>query len=84
MTGDNWIVECNTKYWIRDQPIRLRHADTKKHLYTRKADKFTNQNCRGCPIIGQLEISSKSAASESNSLWKSNEGLYFPHDSTEL
>lgn len=53
-TGDNWIVECESKekYWIRGAPVSFRHVDTSKYLSTGEVFKFTTQNCgHQCPIM---------------------------------
>ena len=54
--GDNWRVECDHKYWTRNQDFRLFHMDTQSYLGTAKNVEF-NQNTCGmqCPIMGHLE-----------------------------
>jgi dolichyl-phosphate-mannose--protein O-mannosyl transferase len=55
-SGDDWIVECSTENWMRGQPVRLLHVDTKKYLAGSSNVKFTQQNCgHSCPILHQLE-----------------------------
>jgi dolichyl-phosphate-mannose--protein O-mannosyl transferase len=27
-TGDHWIVVCRGDYWMRDEPVMLKHVDT--------------------------------------------------------
>lgn len=72
-TGDNWKVECygnGVQEWNRDTPVAFLHVDTGKRLYTRRQDAFDNNNCRGCPIVGQLEISAhNTGAQDANALW---------------
>jgi hypothetical protein len=85
-TGDNWVVECaaGATLWMRDAPIAFQHVDTGKRLYTRRQDGFDNNNCRGCPIVGQLEISAHSvASSDANALWVTEDGIYFPLAQTD-
>jgi len=81
-TGDNWKVECFDKQateWTRESPVSFVHIDTGKRLYTRKSDAFDNNNCRGCPIVGQLEISAHSTGiQDPNALWITEDGIYFP------
>lgn len=81
MLGDNWILECNTDYWRRDDPVRFKHAATQKYkLYS--YDVFSNIQlwyyCRylhstghtyGRPINGQREISGYPSPTQQN-LWK--------------
>lgn len=53
-TGDNWIVECESKekYWVRGAPVSFRHVDTAKYLSTGEVHKFNTQNCgHQCPIM---------------------------------
>jgi hypothetical protein len=47
------------------------------YLSTDLAAKFNQQNCRNCPIQGQLEVR---AVPQKNRLvmWKTNEGFYVP------
>ena len=66
--GDNWIVECDEKYWRRDESVRLRHEQTKKYLYV-SGDQY------GRPISGQMEVSCYQYANQGN-LWQVNEGIY--------
>jgi dolichyl-phosphate-mannose--protein O-mannosyl transferase len=55
-TGDDWIVECSTKLWMRDQQVRFFHVDTQKYLAGSANVKFTAQNCgHNCPILHHLE-----------------------------
>lgn len=81
-TGDNWVVECATAgaaFWMRDAPVAFLHVDTGKRLFTLRKDIFDQSNCRGCPIVGQLEMSAHSVkASDPNALWVSEDGIYFP------
>jgi len=80
-TGDNWKVECsgNADEWARETLVSFFHVDTGKRLFTRKADAFDNNNCRGCPIVGQLEISAhQTGIQDPNALWVAEDGIYFP------
>ena len=60
--------------------LSLHHVDTGKRLYSRRVDEFTQQNCRGCPIIGQLEISAAAVnPSDSHAQWSiPHSGILFP------
>jgi len=82
-SGDNWKVECYGKpkdgLWGRETAVSLVHVDTGKRLYTRRSDEFNNNNCRGCPIVGQTEISAHATGlQDANALWKVEDGIYFP------
>lgn len=82
-TGDNWKIEClgGRSEWPMDGSISLVHVDTEKRLYTRKSDMFDQNNCRGCPIVNQLEISAHSTPiGDGNALWQiqQNSGIFFP------
>lgn len=55
-TGDDWVVQCKTKYWMRDSSVRILHTDTNRYLAGSANVKFTQQNCgHGCPILNHLE-----------------------------
>ena len=62
-SGDDWRVECSgglsagSELPLASASFSLLHVDTGKRLYSRRMDEFTQHNCRGCPIIGQLEVS---------------------------
>jgi len=65
--------------WLRTTPFTLTHADTGLKLYTARDAQFNNNNCRGCPIIGQLEMSCiGSGASGDSSRWRVDDGILFP------
>lgn len=66
--GDNWIIECDEKYWRRDESVRIRHEQTKKFLHV-TGDQY------GRPISGQMEVSCYQYANSGN-LWQVNEGVY--------
>jgi hypothetical protein len=76
-TGDNWKVGCAGKFWKRGKTVSFQHVDTSKYLSTDAGSKFNQQNCRNCPIQGQLEVR---AVSQKNRLvmWKTVEGFYIP------
>lgn len=81
--GDNWKVECfkssASGEWERDAPVAFQHMETGRRLYSRRQDAFDNNNCRGCPIVGQLEISAhQTGAQDPNALWQAEDGIYFP------
>jgi len=85
-TGDNWQLECAGQFWTREQPFSLLHIDTHKRLFTHSSNDFNNNNCRGCPIIGQLEISCHGVGQQDqNAKWVTADGIYFadPTASTE-
>ena len=50
------------------------------YLYAKKSDMFNDQNCRNCPIVGQLEISAYNNRNPSDKFaqWQTAEGIYFP------
>lgn len=75
-TGDDWLIECptlsegSTISMSSSIPLSFLHIDTNKRLYARRSDEFNNNNCRGCPIVGQLEISASSTSNkDSNAQW---------------
>jgi len=80
-TGDNWRIEClsGQQEWTRDVSVSFVHVDTGKRLFTRRQDAFDNNNCRGCPIVGQLEISAHSTVTQDvNAQWFVDDGIFFP------
>lgn len=80
-SGDNWRVECKAGQteWKRDAPVSFLHVDTGKRLYTRRADMFDQNNCRNCPIQGQLELSAHQVpATDANAKWIVEDGVFFP------
>ena len=90
-TGDSWRVDCSDPqhtvgYALALTPpnaaphaLSLVHVDTGKRLYSRRIDEFTQQNCRGCPILGQLEVSAaQAAASDAHAQWSVAAGVLFP------
>mmetsp|Transcript_8942 Transcript_8942/g.17499 ORF Transcript_8942/g.17499 Transcript_8942/m.17499 type:complete len:225 (-) Transcript_8942:75-749(-) len=82
-SGDNWRVDCDshTGFWQRDSKVKFMHADTGGCLFAQKEVAFTNQNCRGCPIIGQLEVcglQNCAHVSSPDAMWKASDGIFFP------
>ena len=90
-TGDNWRVECSAAQQVvgstialpassHSTSLSLHHVDTGKRLYSRRVDEFTQQNCRGCPIIGQLEVSANHATpTDAHAQWSiPHSGVLFP------
>lgn len=67
-TGDHWMVNCDRKYWIQGESIRLQHVDTGKWL-------TLSSNTYGRPIHGQKEIVG-AANPSSLSYWKTLEGVH--------
>jgi len=80
-TGDNWRVECESgDFWLRTTPVTFTHIDTGKKLFSRSSDQFNNNNCRGCPIIGQLEVScAMVSSSDRDAFWLADDGIFFPN-----
>lgn len=73
----------NDNLWIRGQTIFLRHKQTKHYLFTSKKADFNDQNCRNCPINGQLEISCVPKRLK-GAKWITHHGVYFrPIDEVE-
>lgn len=54
--GDNWKVVCDGKYWNRDKYVKFQHVQTRRYLTSSTSNKFNEQNCPHCPILGQLEV----------------------------
>ena len=88
-TGDNWRIECSGSAGLHfGSPlpaaapyVALVHIDTGRALYSRRADEFNQHNCRGCPIVGQLEVSAAAApvATDQHAHWALvDSGISFP------
>lgn len=67
-TGDHWTIHCKSKYWLRGDPVKLKHSDT--HMWL-----SVTSNSYGRPIYGQLEVVASTHA-DSSSLWKTAEGVF--------
>jgi len=86
--GDNWRIECSSQSGLHfGSPlpataplVSFVHVDTGKVLYSRRADEFNQHNCRGCPIVGQLEVSAAAApATDQHAHWALvDSGISFP------
>lgn len=81
--GDNWMLECqgNVEKIVGSTKFRLRHINTDNYLYARRAYKFDDSNCRGCPINGQGEVSGASYRDD-NTFWEVVGGYFFPETDT--
>jgi len=59
--GDNFIIECESNdvdgVVYGKTIFYIKHRDTGKYLYTDNGSKYTEHNCRRCPIVGHSEIS---------------------------
>lgn len=84
--SDNWFIECKDK--VNGDNIEgktyfyLRHEVTSAYLYAEKRSIFDNNNCRRCPIIGQLEISA-TKSKDNKALWRFVSGYFYsPIDKT--
>eukprot|EP00472_Partenskyella_glossopodia_P014168 CAMPEP_0197539176 /NCGR_PEP_ID=MMETSP1318-20131121/61862_1 /TAXON_ID=552666 /ORGANISM="Partenskyella glossopodia, Strain RCC365" /LENGTH=219 /DNA_ID=CAMNT_0043097813 /DNA_START=44 /DNA_END=703 /DNA_ORIENTATION=+ len=80
--GDNWIVKCDSHsgYWQRDSLVKLMHPNTGSCLFAEKKTAFTQQNCRNCPIVGQLEVSGLQQCqhiASKDAEWKAADGIFF-------
>ena len=74
--GDNWKVECSTKYWTRGSPVRLQHVDTGKYLGTSANVEFNSKTCGpNCPIMNHLEAFGRSSA-DSHTVMKVEQGIH--------
>lgn len=80
-TDDSWRVECPSggSLWLRGTNVAFKHVATGAYLFTRRMDEFTNNNCPGCPIVNQLEISANTNVAPSDSLaqWRAYDGIYY-------
>lgn len=77
-TGDNWKVECaagGEEYWPRNGRVAIQHVDTGAYLRTARTSAFDNNNCRGCPILGQLEVSA-GRSKDANIYWGIEDGVF--------
>ncbi|EGG23750.1 hypothetical protein DFA_05885 [Cavenderia fasciculata] len=70
--GDNWRVETidGSDIWMRGQPIRLYHLDTKFYLHANPNAKYQH------PIPGQMEVCGI-AKKDNDNKWQTEEGVYF-------
>ena len=79
--GDNWEIECESDdvdgYVYGKTNFYLKHRDTGLYLYTDGGSKYTEYNCRRCPIVGHSEISGARGKLK-NGLWKVHSGFFFP------
>jgi len=72
--GDNWVIVCTSKYWSRNDKVRIKHVATEHFLHV-SGDTY------GRPINGQSEISAYPSAN-ANNYWEAAEGIYIkPSDS---
>ncbi|PVU97418.1 hypothetical protein BB559_002048 [Furculomyces boomerangus] len=72
--GDEWIVECKdsgSKQWLREEAIKLKHAETKKYLQA-LSNKAYNR-----PIDGHMEVSCSANPSKKADSWAALDGYYF-------
>ena len=79
-SSDNWFIE-----W-KDKPngenvegktyFYLKHEITNAYLYAEKLSIFDNNNCRHCPIKGQLEISATNSK-DNKALWRFVSGYFY-------
>lgn len=78
-SGDNWLVECEEEqgFWRRGEDVKFKHVDTGKWLATSTRSDFNQNNCRNCPIQGQLEVRAQSAGNH-DADWRTAEGYFFP------
>jgi dolichyl-phosphate-mannose--protein O-mannosyl transferase len=80
--GDNWIIECDSEdvegYIYGKTKFYLKHRDTGNYLYSDTNSKYTENNCRRCPIVGHSEISSQRFKAKNGGLWKIHSGFFFP------
>lgn len=67
-TGDHWMVYCKSRYWVKNESMRLKHVDTGMWL-------SLSGNVYGRPIFGQLEVVC-SEKSDTSSYWRTAEGVY--------
>lgn len=83
---DNWIVSCPSAYWKRKDAVSFTHAISGKSLYTSSTSQFNQQNCRNCPIVGHLEVSTTnlSPVSRLQATFHADSGVYFPVSAENL
>lgn len=74
-TGDNWLLECNTEFWDRNDPVTLKHVDTHTYL-------GVSGRVYGTPIPGQAEVIGEySSDSLPHVQWVTAEGVFIhPND----
>lgn len=89
--GDNWKVQClhpkedgnadrllldrRRRLWESTTLLRLLHVDTNRWLSSSTKVKFSQSNCPGCPILGELEVSGTSRSSDA-STFRADDGAY--------
>lgn len=77
---DNWFIECKDKVngeFIEGKTyFYLKHEVTSAYLYAEKRSMYDNNNCRYCPIKGQLEISA-SKSKDNKALWRYVSGYFY-------
>jgi hypothetical protein len=78
--NDNWKVIC---YNNSDDTVRgntqffLYHLGTQRYLYVNvKKSLYNEYNCRGCPIMGQREVSG-TPSKDKQALWKVSGGILY-------
>lgn len=73
--GDNWVIVCSSKYWSRNDKVRIKHVATEQYLHV-TGDTY------GRPITGQHEICTYPSAN-SNNYWEAAEGIYVKPSETK-
>eukprot|EP00388_Colpodella_angusta_P011381 GDKJ01029171.1.p1 GENE.GDKJ01029171.1~~GDKJ01029171.1.p1 ORF type:complete len:221 (-),score=41.33 GDKJ01029171.1:217-879(-) len=71
--GDDFTVECidGIKFWRVGERVSLRHNVTGAYLRTSRTERFTPQNCPGCPYHKQFEVSlARSKSGGRDQHWK--------------
>jgi len=78
---DNWVIECESGdvdgNVYGSTQFYLRHAHTGMYLYTDSGSKYTQQNCRRCPIVGHSEVSAAKGKTKGG-LWTIHSGFFYP------
>lgn len=67
----------SSKFWTREDGIRLQHVDTKLWLTSSTQHKF------GHPISGQLEVAASKQSGKYEE-WQTMEGIYFSDEQSNI
>jgi hypothetical protein len=78
--NENFVVNCIGEKigekLKQNYQIKLKSVKNNNFLYARSSDNFNQNNCRGCPIQGHLEISA--GQDDSNAIFTMQNGFYIP------
>ena len=86
-TLNNWQVMCVTQSpgtaITKDTVFNLLNQRHSQYLSLNKQNKFTQTNCRGCPIQNHFEVSGTRSAN-GDSLWTIGDGFFIPENKDRI